>query len=108
MKLTIINYRCDHSIHNYKSVGLSLSAIQPCNELAFLSLPVRIVWAQVMLKNQSTSIQEIELLKNLKHQHIITPIEYCIDDQYIYLVTDFCRGGSLYEKIINSVNYSEN
>jgi calcium-dependent protein kinase len=33
--------------------------------------------------------------------------EYFQDDDYFYLVTEFCEGGELFDKIIECGNFSE-
>ncbi|KAL8595819.1 hypothetical protein ACOMHN_012237 [Nucella lapillus] len=40
-------------------------------------------------------LTEIELLKSLKHQHIVALKDFIWDSRYIYLVMEFCGGGDL-------------
>ncbi|XP_076465015.1 serine/threonine-protein kinase ULK3-like [Babylonia areolata] len=40
-------------------------------------------------------LTEIELLKNLQHQHIVALKDFIWDSKYIYLVMEFCGGGDL-------------
>ncbi|GFR79570.1 serine/threonine-protein kinase ULK3 [Elysia marginata] len=40
-------------------------------------------------------LTEIELLKNLKHVHIVTLRDFQWDANYIYLIMEFCSGGDL-------------
>jgi serine/threonine protein kinase len=43
--------------------------------------------------------KEIEILNNLKHSNIIALLNYSITDKHIYLVMDFCNGGTVGDKI---------
>ncbi|CAG5127562.1 unnamed protein product [Candidula unifasciata] len=40
-------------------------------------------------------LTEIELLKNLKHEHIVTLKDFQWDTSYIYLIMEYCSGGDL-------------
>ena len=42
---------------------------------------------------------EIELLKEIDHPNIIKVFEYFVDSDKIYIVTELCTGGELYEEI---------
>lgn len=53
------------------------------------------------------SIEELKILQKLKHPNIITPIEYSRIDQNLCIVTDYCEGGTLLEKILNQKIISE-
>lgn len=60
-----------------------------------------------MMHQSQNNIDEIELLKSLKHPNIITPLEFCQDQDYLYLVTEFCQGGTLFDKIIKDQKLNE-
>ncbi len=57
--------------------------------------------------NPAYDFKEIEILKQAKHPNIVTPIEYAKDESYIYIVTEFCEGGSLFDKILKQGRFSE-
>ncbi|XP_012946852.1 serine/threonine-protein kinase ULK3 [Aplysia californica] len=40
-------------------------------------------------------LTEIQLLKNLKHEHIVSLKDFQWDNNYIYLIMEFCSGGDL-------------
>merc|ERR1712012_1254050 len=40
-------------------------------------------------------LTEIQLLKTLKHEHIVELKDFQWDDVYIYLIMEFCSGGDL-------------
>ena len=45
-------------------------------------------------------ITEVEILKRLDHPHIINVLQYYVSYNSIYIVTDFCGGGELFDFII--------
>jgi len=50
---------------------------------------------------------EIDILKNLDHPNILRLYEVFEDKKYIYLVTEFCQGGELFDEIIARGKFSE-
>ena len=43
---------------------------------------------------------EIDILKNLDHQNIVKLYEVFEDSGHIYLVTELCTGGELFDEIV--------
>jgi serine/threonine protein kinase len=52
--------------------------------------------------------REIEILRNLQHPNIIKLYEFYSDNEYFYLVDEFCSEGDLSEKIVKIENFDEN
>ena len=52
--------------------------------------------------------KEYEILLKLNHLNIVKLLEYYQDDDYFYLVTEFCDGGELFDQITSLGNFSEN
>ena len=50
-------------------------------------------------RDQKRFIYEIELLRELDHPNIIKIFEFFQDKDKIYIVTEICTGGELYEEI---------
>ncbi|KAL0973798.1 hypothetical protein UPYG_G00211290 [Umbra pygmaea] len=52
-------------------------------------------------KTKGAILQEAEIIKRLKHPHIVTCSEALFDpnDGYIYIVMDYCDGGTLDDKV---------
>lgn len=51
---------------------------------------------------------EIELMKKLNHSNIVTYKDMITDDNYIYIITDYCNGGTLQQFIDIHKGYPEN
>ncbi len=60
-----------------------------------------------ILLNPSYDFKEIDILKQAKHPNIVTPIEYAQDETHLYIVTEFCQGGSLFDKIVKQGRFTE-
>lgn len=50
---------------------------------------------------------EISILKKLDHPNILKLYEVFEDEKKYYLVTELCKGGELFDEIIQKVQYSE-
>ena len=44
--------------------------------------------------------REISLLTEMKHRHIVQLIDVYEDAEYVHLVTDLCKGGDLFDRIV--------
>ncbi len=51
--------------------------------------------------------EEIELLKKLDHPNIVKLFEYFSDNDKYYLITEYCKGGDLFELIRRKKRFSE-
>lgn len=54
-----------------------------------------------MLKN------EIAILKDMDHPNIVTMYEFLEDEKRIYIVTEICKGGELFDEILNKSKFDE-
>ena len=50
---------------------------------------------------------EIDILKNLDHPNIMKLYEVFEDDTSIYLVSELCLGGELFEVLLKKKNFDE-
>lgn len=50
---------------------------------------------------------EIDILKNLDHPNIVRLFEVFEDGIRIYLVTELCTGGELFDEIVNRPSFTE-
>ena len=51
-------------------------------------------------------VREIRLLQEMKHKSIIQLVDVYEDVEYVHLVTELCRGGELFEQIVEKSNSS--
>ena len=59
------------------------------------------------IKNMDRFKQEITILQTLDHPNVLKLFEYFEDDKNVYLVTEACRGGELFDRIIENEFFSE-
>ena len=59
------------------------------------------------IKNMEKFKQEIEILQELDHPNILKLYEYFEDDKNMYLITEICKGGELFDRIIEEEFFSE-
>lgn len=57
--------------------------------------------------NSTSIMNEIQMLKTLDHPSIIKIYEFYHDKLNYYLITEYCSGGELYDRIISMKNFSE-
>ena len=52
-------------------------------------------------------LKDVDILKKLDHPNIIKVYEFYQDEGNFYIVTDFCAGGELFDRIIQEKNFTE-
>ncbi|XP_046640835.1 serine/threonine-protein kinase ULK3-like [Daphnia pulicaria] len=66
-----------------------------------ISSPKQIVAVKCILKNELSAntvnsiVHEIEALKRLRHPHIIQMLDFQWDENFIYIIMEYCEGGDL-------------
>ena len=63
--------------------------------------------AKKKIKNMDRFKQEITILQKLDHPNVLKLYEYFEDDKNVYLITEICKGGELFDKIIEEEYFSE-
>ncbi len=63
--------------------------------------------AKKKIKNMERFEQEIKILQMLDHPNILKLYEYFEDEKNVYLVTEICKGGELFDRIIENEFFSE-
>lgn len=59
------------------------------------------------IKNMERFKQEITILQTLDHPNVLKLFEYFEDEKNVYLVTEACRGGELFDRIIENEFFTE-
>lgn len=62
---------------------------------------------RITLRNKIEDFNELHVLKEASHPHIITPLEYCVFENNLYIVSEFCEGGSLFQRILKKKSLGE-
>lgn len=62
---------------------------------------------KIFLRDKINDFNELSILKEASHPHMITPIEYCVFQNYLYIVSKYCEGGSLFQRLIKKRLLSE-
>mmetsp|Transcript_14813 Transcript_14813/g.22964 ORF Transcript_14813/g.22964 Transcript_14813/m.22964 type:complete len:209 (+) Transcript_14813:26-652(+) len=59
------------------------------------------------IKNWERFQTEVQILQTLDHPNIIKLYEYFEDEKNVYLITEMCSGGELFDKIIEKEYFDE-
>lgn len=59
------------------------------------------------IKNWDRFEQEVNILRQLDHPSIIKLYEHFEDSKNVYLITEMCKGGELFDKIIEKEHFDE-
>lgn len=59
------------------------------------------------LKNKERFKLEVECLQKLDSPGILKLFEYFEDESHVYLVTEYCKGGELFDRIVDEGHFSE-
>lgn len=59
------------------------------------------------VEDESTLLQETEILKNLDHPNIVKVLEVFSDVQHYYIITECLGGGELLDRIRSITYYNE-
>mmetsp|Transcript_20151 Transcript_20151/g.14586 ORF Transcript_20151/g.14586 Transcript_20151/m.14586 type:complete len:146 (+) Transcript_20151:3-440(+) len=68
---------------------------------------VKSVLREKIAKDINLLEAELEILKNISHPNIIKFHEAFIDHKYVHMVTDFCEGGELFDRIVKKGKFDE-
>ena len=58
-------------------------------------------------EERQTFFNEVSVLRAIDHPNVLKLYEFYQDDKNYYLITEFCSGGELFDRIINSGHFSE-
>ena len=72
-----------------------------------LTVAIKSIGKNNKMIDYSTILREIEILKSIDHPNIIKFYECFNEQSFIHIVLEYCKGGELYEKIIESGKIQE-
>ena len=61
---------------------------------------------QTYEENQNI-FNEVNILRSIDHPNVIKLYEFYQDDKNYFLITEYCNGGELFDRIINTGHFSE-
>lgn len=59
------------------------------------------------IKNMETFLHEIHIMQKLDHPNVLKLYEYFLEDDDVYLITEICKGGELFDRIVEKEFYPE-
>ena len=62
---------------------------------------------RLKIKNWERFINEVTIMQTLDHPNILKLYEYFEDNKNVYLITEKCEGGELFDKIIAKEHFDE-
>jgi calcium-dependent protein kinase len=65
------------------------------------------VVAKKKIKSMESFLFEIQIMQKLDHPNVLKLYEYFIEDTEVFLVTEICKGGELFDRIVQKGNYNE-
>ncbi|KAI8369677.1 kinase-like domain-containing protein [Blakeslea trispora] len=68
---------------------------------------VKIIMKKVIAGKQHMLDSELDILKKVRHEHIVSLHDFYETDEAVYIVTDLCTGGELFQRIIERGTYTE-
>ncbi|CAJ0935509.1 unnamed protein product, partial [Mesorhabditis belari] len=96
--------------HIVKSIGRGNFATVKLakHEIAKTKVAVKIVDKTTIEPENLIKIErEIEILKRLEHPHIVKLYEVMRSDRFIYIVTEYCSGGEMFETLVERGRIAE-
>lgn len=63
--------------------------------------------ARSKIRNWERFLTEVKILQTLDHPNVIKLYEYFEDEENVYLVTELCAGGELFDRIIKAEFFEE-
>ncbi|OMJ81658.1 hypothetical protein SteCoe_17816 [Stentor coeruleus] len=98
-----------YSVHEILGQGSFSTVRRAVHSETNLERAVKIVTKNSITDTQKLDIsEEIEILKRLDHANIIKIIEVIEDTTKLNIITEYCKGGELFDRIMNCKTFSEN
>jgi calcium-dependent protein kinase len=65
------------------------------------------IYDKTTIPNLGDYMKKVEILNSIDHPLVLNYEEIYEDKDYLYFVTDYMRGGELYDAMVSRGNYSE-
>lgn len=105
-------YQKGERFHHHYKVGriigdVTCSKARECIQKATRREFAVKIYDKSTIPNLAHYMQSLEILNKIDHPLILNYREIYEDDDYLYFVTDYMRGGELYDAMVSRGNYSE-
>ncbi|KAI7894877.1 kinase-like domain-containing protein [Mucor mucedo] len=92
-----------------KTLGVgSFAVVKECTELATGDkCAVKIILKKVIAGKRQMLDSELDILTKVRHNHIVSLHDIYESDDAVYIVTDLCTGGELFQRIVERGTYTE-
>jgi calcium-dependent protein kinase len=80
----------------YQCIHKETKAVRACKQIAVKKI-----------KNWERFETEVKILQELDHPNILKLYEYFQDPKNVYLITEMCSGGELFDKIVEKESFEE-
>ncbi|KAI9251995.1 kinase-like domain-containing protein [Helicostylum pulchrum] len=86
----------------------SFAVVKECTEIATeTKYAVKIILKKVIAGKQQMLDSELDILTKVRHSHIVSLHDIFESDDAVYIVTDLCTGGELFQRIVERGIYTE-
>ncbi|GAA5809353.1 hypothetical protein MFLAVUS_002761 [Mucor flavus] len=86
----------------------SFAVVKECTEKTTgTKYAVKIILKKVIAGKQQMLDSELDILKKVRHSHIVSLHDIFESDDAVYIVTDLCTGGELFQRIVERGTYTE-
>ncbi|KAG2228587.1 hypothetical protein INT48_006012 [Thamnidium elegans] len=92
-----------------KTLGVgSFAVVKECTEISTgKKYAVKIILKKVIAGKQQMLDSELDILTKVRHSHIVSLHDIFESDDAVYIVTDLCTGGELFQRIVERGTYTE-
>ncbi|PHZ12421.1 calcium/calmodulin dependent protein kinase 2 [Rhizopus microsporus ATCC 52813] len=92
-----------------KQLGVgSFAVVKECVNLSTGEhCAVKIILKKVIAGKQHMLDSELDILKKVRHSHVVSLHDIYESDDAVYIITDLCTGGELFQRIVERGTYTE-
>ncbi|KAI7902033.1 calcium/calmodulin dependent protein kinase 2 [Cokeromyces recurvatus] len=92
-----------------KTLGVgSFAVVKECtNRITNEKCAVKIILKKVIAGKQQMLDSELDILTKVHHEHIVSMHDIFESNDAVYIITDLCTGGELFQRIVERGTYTE-
>lgn len=108
--VTLCSYPCHTTLRQWSQLGEGAFSVvkEGAHRQSNASFAIKIVTKSKLSKEDEIALKdEIQVLSELHHKHIIRLYDVFDEQQFYYLVTEKMMGGELFDRIVQKSYYNE-